>query len=265
MTRNAQHGGPSAVDSFAASNRPMAAQSQAEIPRTRARRFARNKLAWAVAAVSAIASAVSFGATPLAFALPPLIFIAVAGWDDARRLRRAWHERHGQSGRSRRIPGTLAEPPADPALASLQVARRTVAETASIGAAAIGATTDGVPALAYLAENPERDPAAPQRRSRRMPQEMLFCNLGQVLDLSRGGMRVRLARDQFPEGIVIAEILAPDGPLRIKAELVWTRIDDRSRDAGFRFLDLPPESAQRITAICMQHRCRATISRGSAE
>ena len=81
-----------------------------------------------------------------------------------------------------------------------------------------------------------------RRAQGRLPQELLRSNLGPVLDLSMGGMRVRCTRAR--KGDVDVELMELEEPVKLRAEVMWTRRQGLRRyEVGLKFLDVPPEGA----------------------
>ncbi len=90
----------------------------------------------------------------------------------------------------------------------------------------------------------------------RLPQALLETNFGPVLDLSLSGMRIRCAKP--PIGEVDVELVGSGEWVPLRAEVVWVRkIGFRKHEAGLRFLNVSPETAQQLTRISLTHRVRA--------
>lgn len=246
---------------------------------TRIRGFLSSPLAWVVAIISSCAAVALFEAAPIAWLATGYLFVSTAGWHHALRGRQALRQRllaaeiRGNELEQLLVAGAACTGTQSVALDSATAAIHETLHTAAgarndKGRAELGSTVqpaDSSHGLTYLSqgEEAEREAGAPQRRTRRLPQEMLFSNLGRILDLSRGGVRIRVDGKHMPEGSITLDILAEDGPLRVQAEVVWTKVDKRFRDAGMRFVNLAPDAADRITAICMQHRCRTSMTERS--
>ncbi len=78
-------------------------------------------------------------------------------------------------------------------------------------------------------------------------------NVGIVVDLSDGGMRVRSRRRQY--GAVDVELTTRTDVVRVKAKVVWTRkIGFRRHEMGFQFLDMTPETSARVAALAIALR-----------
>ncbi|MCH8164094.1 MAG: PilZ domain-containing protein [Planctomycetes bacterium] len=92
----------------------------------------------------------------------------------------------------------------------------------------------------------------------RLRQEALDCNLGAVLDLSLGGMRVQCNRP--PKGEVDVELVGSEVKLRLRAQVVWTRrVGFRKYEVGLNFLRLPAETSKQLTRISLNHRVRRSF------
>jgi hypothetical protein len=100
--------------------------------------------------------------------------------------------------------------------------------------------------------------APTRRRHGRLPQETLKCNVGEILDLSAGGMRVLTRR--VPAEAVKVRIEGYEFPGELIAEVAWTkRLSMFKREVGFRFLSISPEVAQVLTSIAAVNRFRRAI------
>ncbi|MCZ6612353.1 MAG: PilZ domain-containing protein [Planctomycetota bacterium] len=97
-----------------------------------------------------------------------------------------------------------------------------------------------------------------RRASGRLRQEALDCNLGAVLDLSLGGMRVRCNRP--PKGEIDVELMGSEVKLTLRAQVVWTRrVGFRKYEVGLNFLRLPAETSKQLTRISLNHRVRRSF------
>lgn len=97
-----------------------------------------------------------------------------------------------------------------------------------------------------------RAPLKKPRRHGRLPQEFLRCNLGEIIDISGGGMCV--ISDHFPpvlmqiafEGYRLLEPLV--------AQRMWCKPLKGSRwEVGLKFLDVTPQLAEALTFIARAH------------
>lgn len=98
-----------------------------------------------------------------------------------------------------------------------------------------------------------------RRAHARLPQEALKCNLGEVLNLSLGGMRVRCTR--APKDTVVEVELTYEGEtMKVQAEVVRSnKIGFRKHELGLRFLDVDPETAKQLTRVSLNHWVRHTL------
>ena len=104
------------------------------------------------------------------------------------------------------------------------------------------------------------DSASDHRDFIRLPQEMLKCNLGEILDMSLGGLRILCTRRRAPSGEVDITIESDSGSLEIRGEVVWDcERPNRRKEFGVRFLDVTEELAGRLTEISMMHRRRGSL------
>jgi hypothetical protein len=94
-----------------------------------------------------------------------------------------------------------------------------------------------------------------KRASPRQRQNGLTCNLGQVLDLSSTGARVRCRSVISGQVDVALTDYTRAGELR--AEVVWLKPAGNFHfEAGLRFLKPSREMVSRLNAIAMEHRFR---------
>lgn len=97
-----------------------------------------------------------------------------------------------------------------------------------------------------------------RRLHNRLPLESVQCNLGQVLDLSLGGARIRCVREY--SGHIDLEIIDDDCTVRVSAEVMWcNRLGWRKHEVGLRFLDVAPSVAEQLTRLTMQNRVRRVM------
>lgn len=129
------------------------------------------------------------------------------------------------------------------------------------GQVTIGALEDGGARL-HLSVRCERAMESPvdHRTHIRLPQELLTCNLGQVMDLSLGGMRIRCSRRRTPLGEVDIELADEVSPVSMKGDVVWSsNIGSRQREVGIRFHDMDADTIKELTRISIAHRCRGAF------
>lgn len=250
----------------------------------RVRRFLGSRPAWGVAVAGACLSIGLWNAAPLAWLATGVIFFLVAGWHDALRGFAILHHRiRVVETRTCELERMLTDPSAEAAhSAQLIRAKTVVAEALALAERSSGrdlvdieeACADESPkgpnpadsacGLTHLGAqdcNPFNGQA--QRRTRRLAQELLQSNLGQVLDLSHGGMRVKIEGKRMPRGIIEVELRGTEESVRIQAEVVWTKTDRQLREAGLRFINPDPDISRQITRISMLHRRRATMNEPS--
>jgi len=102
-------------------------------------------------------------------------------------------------------------------------------------------------------------PDANRRVQGRLPQELLQSNLGPVLDLSMGGMRVRCSR--APKGEVDVDLMGLQAPVRLRAEVMWTRRQGlRKYEVGLKFVDISPDVAKQLTELSLNHSLRQLLA-----
>lgn len=97
-----------------------------------------------------------------------------------------------------------------------------------------------------------------RRRFGRLPQELLQSNLGVVIDISAGGMRVlSRAKPNQRIQITLKGVRLP-GPLI--AHVTWTRRAGLfMREIGLCFENITPEMSQVLTHIASVHRFRRAM------
>ena len=94
--------------------------------------------------------------------------------------------------------------------------------------------------------------AESQRRSGRVRCRDLHCSLGEVLDLSAGGMRVRGRPDKALAVGVAVEVALLCSPfvVHLKARIVWVRKSGwRTQELGLMFLDLSAPSRRSLNDL----------------
>ncbi len=92
----------------------------------------------------------------------------------------------------------------------------------------------------------------------RVPQEMLVCDLGPVLDLSPGGMRVLCTRRH--EGKIGTTLWGGDLKLALGARVAWSRrLGFRRHEIGLTFLGVDEGVADLLSRISADHRARRLI------
>ena len=88
-----------------------------------------------------------------------------------------------------------------------------------------------------------------QRRSGRFKaSRTIACNLGRVLDLSAGGMRL-LSRRELPD-VVELEFGEPDNIVEVSARVIWRKQHGRREfESGLAFDDITPQMQQQLCAM----------------
>ncbi len=95
-------------------------------------------------------------------------------------------------------------------------------------------------------------PSGPQDRTTvRLKVEFLKCNLGSVLDLSLGGVRV-LSRRRL-RGRYTVKLYSTDNGLRIEAEVRrCERVGFCKHEVALEFIDLEPKVAEALIVLATQ-------------
>jgi hypothetical protein len=92
----------------------------------------------------------------------------------------------------------------------------------------------------------------------RLPQELLSCDLGPVLDLSAGGMRILATRPQA--GAFDVRLRGADVSLTLRVKVAWARrLGFRRHEVGLSFLDVDESVAQLLSRISATHRLRSAV------
>jgi hypothetical protein len=95
------------------------------------------------------------------------------------------------------------------------------------------------------------------RRTGRLCQHTLSCNLGRVLDISAGGMRIITRK--VPRGFVDVHLVGHPLPGSLKAVRQWSRrLGWFRHEVGLRFETVTPDVAQRLSAIACSCRLRSS-------
>ncbi len=90
------------------------------------------------------------------------------------------------------------------------------------------------------------DPASDDKRKKgRLRCELLVCELGQVVNMSASGLRVRC--DEPPDLSVGQEteltLRIQNETLPVKVKVEWIKEVDRHHEVGFEFMEVTPELA----------------------
>ncbi len=99
-----------------------------------------------------------------------------------------------------------------------------------------------------------RSYAGPERRSAvRFKLGQLKCNLGRVLDLSSGGVRL-LCRRKL-RGRHELTLFDRDGGVRVEAEVRWSRrLGLWKHEVGLQFLNVPSDIAAKLKRLFSKNR-----------
>jgi len=96
------------------------------------------------------------------------------------------------------------------------------------------------------------------RRAGRLPQDTLACNLGIVLDISAGGMRVLCSK--MPPRRTEIVLLGHNLPGPLVAEITWyKRVGFFKREVGMQFVNVTPQIANCLTSIARDNRTRRAV------
>ncbi len=97
-----------------------------------------------------------------------------------------------------------------------------------------------------------------RRLAGRLAQEGLECNLGPVLDLSSGGLRILSKRPR--DGELTVHLDGFDLTLKLQAKVVWTtRHGFRRHEMGLELLHVVDEMGLILSRISRQHRSQRAI------
>jgi hypothetical protein len=95
------------------------------------------------------------------------------------------------------------------------------------------------------------------RRHGRVKLQDITCNVGEVLDLSLSGMRIRAKHRPPAAGtIFVAAIQTPTGPCEVLCRLVWSKkVGFFKHECGVRFDQVTPKAMETL-----QHLARGCIN-----
>ncbi len=118
---------------------------------------------------------------------------------------------------------------------------------------------DGEPLFFEPQRGMKRETNLSDRRSPgRLPQEDLVCDLGPILDLSIGGMRVLCKRRL--EGSLKIRLWAFQFYMNLDGQVVWTKhLGFRRHEIGVQFLNVDDDTAKILSRISAIHRMRRAI------
>jgi hypothetical protein len=136
--------------------------------------------------------------------------------------------------------------------------------------APIGPVSIPVPSLSMMAsmrlvpEPGQPESSGPEvgqsirRRFGRLPLETLECNLGTILDLSAGGMRVQCRR--IPKLMTPVQIEGFPMPQPLHAKVTWARRVGLFRhEVGLQFVDVTPQLASILARVAGCNRLRRVM------
>lgn len=107
----------------------------------------------------------------------------------------------------------------------------------------------------------EQSPGAKsgRRRTGRLETESVASNLGAVLNLSSGGMRVLCRRT--PRNPVHVELVGCGAHLKLRGEVAWVqRIGFFQKIVGIHFIDVTEEQTSLLTSLAMTNTIRRMIA-----
>jgi hypothetical protein len=97
-----------------------------------------------------------------------------------------------------------------------------------------------------------------RRTPARLQQEDLLSNLGPILDLSVGGMRVLCKRSR--EGSLKVRLWAYQFTMNLDGQVVWTKhLGFRRHEIGVEFLNVDDDTAKILARVSAIHRMRRAI------
>ena len=96
-------------------------------------------------------------------------------------------------------------------------------------------------------------PRTERRKSGRVNEETVACNLGSVINLSTGGLR--LLSHRRLNGILSIELWDTHRGLRLRGKVTWCRrIGFRKHELGVEFINLTPDIAGDLARIAIDNR-----------
>lgn len=97
-----------------------------------------------------------------------------------------------------------------------------------------------------------------RRTTGRLPQDSLDCDLGPVLDLSSGGMRVLCKRPQ--QGSLEVSLRASQYSMTLFGQVAWSkRLGFRRHEIGIQFVDVDDDTAHVLSRISASYRMRRAL------
>jgi hypothetical protein len=97
-----------------------------------------------------------------------------------------------------------------------------------------------------------------RRGSGRLEQELLYCQYGQIVNLSSGGCRV--ACKKMPPKECEVMLFGVGEAVKVKARLAWKKkVGLFKHHIGFEFLDVSPELKSQLTRMATSCRMRRAL------
>lgn len=100
---------------------------------------------------------------------------------------------------------------------------------------------------------PKGEPKGPERRGKgRVRCDLLLSTLGEIVDLSASGLRVRTRGSQSLQinDVIYLKLSAPEEELLVKVQVVWTRRTGfRKHEVGMHFLNPSPQLQSKLIQI----------------
>lgn len=93
--------------------------------------------------------------------------------------------------------------------------------------------------------------APEQRRHGRLRMQDVECSIGEVLDISASGMRVR-TKMKLPDEhqVFVVTLTTMEGPMAVLTRVRWTRKTGLfTREAGLEFFDVGPKTRQALIEL----------------
>ena len=87
-----------------------------------------------------------------------------------------------------------------------------------------------------------------RRSGGRLRQDSVFCNLGEILDISATGLRMQSTRKR--RGKVMVHLAGPIEQMVLEAEVIWSRrLGFRRYEVGLRFCEMNEATMKKLGAI----------------
>jgi len=127
------------------------------------------------------------------------------------------------------------------------------------GRVGVDSREDGTVGFWFSIDASELNPNCDGRRLHgRLAQEAVRSNLGVILDLSMGGMRITTSK--VPEGTVSVELEDDEETITMQAEVAWSRrVGFCRHEVGLRFVDAGIETTTRLSRLATRNRLRRVM------